>query len=144
MSNKQAGQILPSPNKAGRPKGSRNKKTIIRDALSTTFASKGITGEQGFWLAVCAQAQEGDMQAMAMLADRLSPKLRPESQTVALPEPLTGSPADMAKQLIKFVGQGAIPTSTATELLSALANVVKIEEVTELMERITKLEELSQ
>lgn len=136
---KQAGQIVPNPNKIGRPAGSKNKRTVIREALADTFDG----GEQGFWLAVCAQAQEGDMQAMAMLADRLSPKLKPESATISLPEPLTGSPADMAKQLIQFAGSGDIPTSTATELLSALANVVKIEEATELMERITALEELS-
>lgn len=134
--NKQAGQILSSPNKAGRPKGALNKRTLIREALADTFEG----GEHGFWLALSLQAQSGDMQAMAMLADRLSPKLKPESQTVILPEPLTGSTANMARQLIQFAGNGDIPTSTAQELLSALANVVKIEEVTELVSRIEALE----
>lgn len=138
MSNKQAGQILPSPNKAGRPKGAKNKRTVIREALADTFEG----GERGFWLAVATQAQDGDMQAMAMLADRLSPKLKPESQAVALPQPLTGTPAEMAAQLVSAASAGDIPTSTAQELLQALANVVKITEYTELVQRIEALEEL--
>lgn len=46
MNNKQAVQIL--ENKAGRPAGSKNKRTLIREALAETFDG----GEQGFWLPV--------------------------------------------------------------------------------------------
>jgi len=136
--NKQAGQILSNP--VGRPAGSKNKRTLIREALAETFDD----GELSFWMAVCSQAKGGDMQAMAMLADRLSPKLKPESATISLPEPLTGSPADMAKQLIQFAGAGTIPTSTAQELLSALADVLKIVEITELEMRLAQLEQLQE
>lgn len=138
MNNKQPAQILSNP--VGRPAGSKNKRTLIREALAETFDG----GEQGFWLSVATMAKGGDMQAMAMLADRLSPKLKPESATISLPEPLTGSPADMAKQLIQFAGAGAISTSTAQELLSALADVLKIVEITELEKRLSQLEQLQE
>ena len=138
---KQRNEIVPPPpNPIGRPKGSRNKRTVIRAALADTFEN----GEVGFFKAIAQQAKDGDMQAANLLANRLYPQLKPESATIALPEPLTGTSADMARQLIQFAGNGDIPTSTATELLQALANVVKIEEATDLMERIAKLEELSQ
>src|SRR5690554_3865220 len=88
--NKQQEQILKSGvaiNKAGRPAGSKNKRTIIREALEQSFDD----GEHGFWLAVCAQAKAGDLQAAAMLADRLYPKLKPLSDPVRLSESLQGS-----------------------------------------------------
>lgn len=133
--NKQPEQILSNP--VGRPAGSKNKRTIIREALAETFDS----GETGFWLAVAKQAKDGDTQAMAMLANRLVPALRPQSEAVVLPEPLNGTSAEMARQLIQFAGAGAISTSTAQELLSALADVLRIVEITELEQRLQKIEE---
>lgn len=138
MNNKQAVQIL--ENKAGRPAGSKNKRTILRMALADTFAD----GEAGYWSAVCSQAKDGCTQSQALIANRLMPTLKPQSEAVVLPEPLTGSPADMAKQLIQFAGAGAISTSTAQELLSALADVLKIVEITELEKRLAQLEQLQE
>jgi len=136
--NKQAVQIL--ENKAGRPAGAKNKRTLIRDALAETFDD----GEKGFWLSVATMAKGGDTQAMAMLANRLVPALKPQSEAVVLPEPLNGTSADMARQLIQFAGAGAISTSTAQELLSALADVLKIVEITELEKRLAQLEQLQE
>ena len=138
MNNKQPAQILSNP--VGRPAGSKNKRTLIREALTETFAD----GEQGFWLSVATMAKGGDTQAMAMLANRLIPALKPQSEAVVLPEPLSGTSADMARQLIQFAGNGAISTSTAQELLSALADVLKIVEITELERRLAQLEQLQE
>lgn len=138
--NKQPEQIFKTPNKAGRPKGSPNKRTLVRKALEQTYPE----GEQGFWLSVANMAKGGDTQAMAMLANRLVPALKPQSEAVVLPEPLQGTSADMARQLIQFAGAGAISTSTAQELLSALADVLKIVEITELEKRLSQLEQLQE
>lgn len=136
MSNKQPVQKLTNP--VGRPKGSKNKRTLIREALQEIYPD----GEQGFWLSVAAMAKEGDIQAMAMLADRLAPKLRPQAPRITLPEPLTGSLADMARQIVQHAGSGDLNTTQATELLSALANAGKVIEVSELEERLNKLEQV--
>ena len=138
MNNKQTAQILSNP--VGRPAGSKNKRTLIREAVAETFDG----GEQGFWLSVATMAKGGDTQAMAMLANRLVPALKPQSEAVVLPEPLQGTSADMARQLIQFAGAGAISTSTAQELLSALADVLKIVEITELEKRLAQLEQLQE
>ena len=134
---KQTGEIVP---KIGRPVGSKNKRTLIREALTETFDG----GEQGFWLSVATMAKGGDTQAMAMLANRLIPALKPASDCVTLPEPLNGTSADMARQLMHYASTGAISTSTAQELLSALADVLKIVEVTELEKRLSQLEQLQE
>lgn len=136
MSNKEPTKIIPNPNKAGRPRGSKNKRTVIREALAETFDN----GEQGFWLAVAQQAKEGDLQAAQMLADRLYPKLKPQSPTIALSEPLEGSPANMARQLVQMAGNGELPSSQARELLQALGDLVRVIEITEIEQRLEKLE----
>ena len=136
MNNKQPAQILSNP--VGRPAGSKNKRTLIREALAETFDD----GEQGFWLSVATMAKGGDTQAMAMLANRLVPALKPASDCVTLPGPLNGTSADMARQLMQMAGRGEIAPSTAQELISTLADCIKIETGDELLKRIEKLEEL--
>ena len=136
--NKQAVQIL--ENKAGRPAGSKNKRTILRMALADTFDG----GEAGYWSAVCSQAKDGCTQSQALIANRLMPTLKPQSEAVVLPEPLSGTSAEMARQLMHYASTGAISTSTAQELLSALADVLKIVEITELEKRLAQLEQLQE
>ena len=134
---KQAGEIVP---KIGRPVGSKNKRTLIREALTETFDG----GELSFWMAVCSQAKDGCTQSQGLLANRLIPALKPQSQAVVLPEPLNGTSAEMARQLMHYASTGAISTSTAQELLSALADVLKIVELTELEKRLSQLEQLQE
>lgn len=127
---------IPNANKIGRPRGSKNKRTIIREALAQTYDD----GERGFWLAVAQQSKNGDLQAATMIADRLYPKLKPQSPTVVLSEPLDGTPADMARQLIKMTGGGELSSSQARELLQALGDLVRVIEITEIEERLAALE----
>ena len=138
MNNKQPAQILSNP--VGRPAGSKNKRTLIREALAETFDD----GELSFWMAVCSQAKDGCTQPQTLLANRLIPALKPASDCVTLPEPLNGTSADMARQLMIYASTGAISPSTAQELLSALADVLKIVEITELEKRLAQLEQLQE
>ena len=57
QSNKQAVQIIDTPNTKGRPLGSLNKRTVLRQALQQAFDD----GEAGFWRAVVTQAKAGRM-----------------------------------------------------------------------------------
>lgn len=114
MSNKQPVQKLTNP--VGRPKGSKNKRTLVREALQEVFPD----GERGFWLAVATMAKNGDMQAMTMLADRLIPKLKPQDPGITLPAPLTGEIDSMALQIMGHVSSGAITPTQAEDLLKVL------------------------
>ena len=137
QSNKQAVQIIDTPNTKGRPLGSLNKRTVLRQALQQAFDD----GEAGFWRAVVAQAKAGDMQAMQMVAKRLMPELKPESQAISLPE-LVAAPtlADKAKAAIDAAGAGDIAPSAASDMVSAIAGLAKIIETTELQKRLEALE----
>ena len=127
-----------APKPRGRPRGSRNKKTIIRDALAATWGD----GELSFWMAVCSQAKEGCTQSQALLANRLQSTLKPASEVVTLPpsKRLTGSSSEMARQVIALVGDGIISPSTGQELLQSVAAMVSIETGAELIARIEALE----
>lgn len=127
---------IPNPNTIGRPPGSRNKRTIIREAMQKAYPE----GEAGFWAAVVEQAKAGDLQAATMLADRLYPKMKPQGETITLSKPLDGSLADNARTILELVAGGEIAPDTAKELLAALADVGKIIEVTELEKRLERLE----
>ena len=135
--NKQAIQIIENPNTKGRPLGSLNKRTMLRLALQKSFDD----GEAGFWQAVVQQAKDGDMQAMQMVAKRLMPELKPESQAISLPE-LVAAPtlADKAKAAIDAAGAGDIAPSAASDMVSAIAGLAKIIETTELQKRLEALE----
>lgn len=127
-----------APKPRGRPRGSRNKKTIIRDALAATWGD----GELSFWMAVCEQAKGGCTQSQALLANRLQSTLKPASEVVTLPpaKRLKGSSSEMARQVIALVGDGTISPSTGQELLQSVAAMVSIETGAELIARIEALE----
>lgn len=67
----------PSPNPAGRPKGSRNRSTIVREILELmedtknpiTNAYEKLTQEQIMTLAVLSKARKGDVRAYQALMD---------------------------------------------------------------------------
>lgn len=108
--------MIKNPNTAGRPKGSQNKRTIIREALQATFPD----GELGFWLAVATQAKAGDLQAAGMIANRLYPNLKPEQAPVVLSEPLNGTPQEMVTQIVNAVSRGEISISAAFDFVKLL------------------------
>jgi hypothetical protein len=86
------------------------------------------------------QALAGDPQAIRILLDRVLPSLRP----VELPTPLNLPPGNLAQQahaVVQAVAAGDIAPSQAAQIISALGGVAKIVETTDLLDRITKLEE---
>ena len=86
------------------------------------------------------QALAGDPQAIRILLDRVLPSLRP----VELPTPMDlpeGNLAHQAQAVVQAVADGDIAPSQAAQIITALGGVAKIIETTDLLDRITKLEE---
>lgn len=86
------------------------------------------------------QALAGDPQAIRILLDRVLPSLRP----VELPTPLDlpeGNLAHQAHAVVQAVANGDIAASQAAQIISALGGVAKIVETTDLLARITALED---
>ena len=128
-----AGGKFSKGNKAspGRTPG-RSKVAELRDKLAQDLdAVIGIVREQ---------ALAGDHQAIRILLDRVLPCLRP----VELPTPLNlpeGTLAHQAHAVVQAIADGDIAPSQAAQIITALGGVAKIIETTDLLDRITKLEE---
>jgi hypothetical protein len=78
---------------------------------------------------------------MQMVAKRLMPELKTESQAIDLPE-LVAAPtlAGKAQAAIDAAGAGDIAPSAASDLVSAIASAARVVEITELQQRLEAIE----
>ena len=124
-----------SGNPAGRPKGARNKRQSLMSALKDVF---GTDGEAAFWRMVVERAKAGDPQAIALIAKRIMPELRPQAAPVdiTLPEELDQAAAEILKQ----TAAGDVTADAAKDLLAGLLSVTRIHEAVDIEARIAALE----
>ncbi|MEH8229840.1 hypothetical protein [Aeromonas veronii] len=134
MANKQPKQIV-TPNVKGRPKGSPNRRTLIREALQATYPE----GEQGFWLAVATQAKSGDGVSQQMIADRLYPKLRPAAEPVEFALTGEASFTDLARSVLMAVSRGEVDPQTGKSLIDAVAGLARVAEIDALQKQLDEL-----
>jgi hypothetical protein len=125
-----------SGNPAGRPRGSRNKTTLAVDALldgeAETLTRKAIE-----------KAKEGDVTCLRLCLDRIAPVRRDRPVTFPLPKIACAAEAAKASAgLVKAVSAGQITPSEAVELGRLLESYVKTLEVTEIEDRLIKLERM--
>lgn len=80
----------------------------------------------------------GDMQACKMLLDRITPILKTQSLPVNLP--IRETLSQQGGEVIEATMTGQIPPDVGSQLISALANQIKIVELDELTKRIEVLE----
>ncbi len=125
-----------APKPRGRPKGSLNRRTELRAILAEEFPE----GVNGFLRVLVTQAKAGCVQSQTAILNRLYPTLKPESPAVTLPRKLTGSTAEQARQVVQYASTGHITISAAQDLLSAIADCVRIETGDDLLKRIEALE----
>jgi len=120
-----------SGNPSGRPKGiidSRHRLRAALDPHADELLARAVE-----------MAKAGDVAVLTFLLGRAMPAPKPETAPieVALPD---GSLTQKAEALVAAAASGALPASTAAELLSGLATVAKLREVDELEARIAALE----
>ncbi len=133
-SNHGAGGKFVKGNKAspGRPPGRSKVAELCERLAQDVDAVIGIVREQ---------ALAGDPQAIRILLDRVLPSLRP----VELPTPFDLPKDNLAHQshaVMQAVANGDIAPSQAAQLISAIGGVARILETSDLLERISKLEEM--
>ena len=126
-----------SGNPAGKPKGARHKTTLAIDALldgeAETITRKAIE-----------MATAGDIVALRLCLDRLSPVRKDRPVTFALPT--IESAADVVKAsaaLSQAVASGELTPSEAAELGKLVEAHVRAIETTELEARLDRLERLT-
>jgi hypothetical protein len=83
--------------------------------------------------------KDGDTAALKMALDRLSPSLKPVSAPIKI-ESIGESLTDKANAVFKSTIGGEVSPDIASQLITALSGVAKIQEISELEERIAALE----
>ncbi len=121
-----------SGNKAGRPKGIVDSRMKLRELIQP-HAPQLIQS-------ILTAALSGDMTAAQILMNRVCPSLKATTEAEAVAVNLDCSPVEQSKNVLKAVSGGLIAIDDATQLLSGIANHVKIIEATELEARLTALE----
>lgn len=139
VARKYAGNTRGKPFQAGnpgRPKGSRNATTLLMESLLDGQA-------QALTQKAIALALTGDMAALRLCLERILPPRKDRPVTFSLPPIACASDAAKASAaLVAAVSLGEITPSEAVELGRLLESFVRALEVTELEERLGKLERI--
>ena len=121
-----------SGNPGGKPKGARDKRTVLRSLLephADDLAKKAVE-----------LALNGDVAALRLCLERLIPPIRGRDEPVNI-GPLRGSLSAQARQITRAIAGGKLIPSEGSSILAALASQAKIHEHEELAERLSILEE---
>ena len=124
----QAGQ---SGNPSGKPVGSKDKRTALRELLNPHAPALVEKAVQ--------KALEGDTSALKLCLDRCIAPLRSTTGSVAIES--GGSLPERGQKPLDAIYTGEIDALTGSALLGALADQAKLVEMTEFEERLRKLEE---
>ena len=124
----QAGQ---SGNPSGKPVGSKDKRTALRELLNPHAPALVEKAVQ--------KALEGDTSALKLCLDRCIAPLRSTTGSVTIES--GGSLPERGQKTLDAIYTGEIDALTGSALLGALADQAKLVEMTEFEERLRKLEE---
>lgn len=133
MSRTESGQFAKgrSGNPSGRPKGALGKATRWREALEPH-------GDQLFKTAV-EHALNGDMQALKLCLERISPAIKPSSDPVMFD--LSGETlSQKAESVLQAIADGVIDVDSGRKLIGAISDLGRIIEVDSILERLEALE----
>jgi hypothetical protein len=125
-------------NPAGRPRGSRNRATLLMEGLLADDAE--AIGRKAIEM-----AKQGDMSAIRLCMDRLSPARK--GQPVAFELPPLDKPADSvagAAEIVAGVAAGELTPSEGADLAKVVDVYVRAIATNAFDERLTKLEATTQ
>jgi uncharacterized protein DUF5681 len=121
-----------SGNPKGRPKGSRNKTTLIGEALRSGEAA-ALTRN------IVERALDGDAAALRICLDRLLPRRRDRRVQFKLPELAAGDLVEASRAVLAACADGTLLPREATDVMGLVASHVRAVEVSELRARRTPL-----
>jgi hypothetical protein len=125
-----------SGNPGGRPQGSRNKATLLAEALIDAKGKELVDK--------CVEmALAGDQSSMRVIMDRLVPPRKERPIDFRLPPVKTAADLPAAASAVaEAVASGELFPSEASSLGTLLSSIAKSIETAQLAERLDKLEEL--
>lgn len=121
-----------SGNPKGRPRGSKNKRTV----LGENFEMQGAE----VVAVVIEAAKSGDMTAAGLVLARLAPPLRAQSPTVQFELDRGLTLTEQAGQVIQAVAGGELSPDAGKMLLDSLAAYASMKTVDELAGKLSEIE----
>jgi len=120
-----------SANPAGRPRGSKNPSTKLREMIDAEAIVKKLE----------TAALAGDVQAARTLLERALPVYRATAEPVKV-DGIEGADTltDKARVVLEAVADGRVPPDIGAQLVTAIGTVARVAEVDELLRRIEALE----
>ncbi len=122
-----------SGNPAGRPKGSKDRRTDLRKQLGEH--SQAVIDK-----VVSACLDDGDMMACRTIVDRIVSPLRPKTEPVAFELDKDAPLTQQAAQVLGAVSEGVIDPTTGKALIDGIAGLARVTEIDELSKRLDALE----
>jgi hypothetical protein len=123
-----------SGNPDGKPKGTRHK--------ATQAASLLLEGELDVLTRKAIEmALEGDTTALRLCLERIIPPLKSTTPAIRLNTPLPETLTGKATAFVDAAAAGDIPADVAAQMVSALANIARVEEIETLKQRMEALEQ---
>jgi hypothetical protein len=82
-----------------------------------------------------------EFQNVAKIADKIVPSVKPSGEKVTFDFDVNATVPDKADQLLEAAAKGQISPETAQLMINSLSAIIKIDEYTELKDKIEKLAE---
>lgn len=120
-----------SGNPKGRPRGTKNTATALREKISKVVPE--ILDK------LIQAARDGDIQAARLLVERALPALRSMemAQPMELPE---GTLTEQGRAVLAAVAAGKLAPSQGAQLVAAIGQLARVSEIDELEKRLKALE----
>lgn len=117
----------------GRPKGSKNRKTLLREQIEQF-------GPELMSIIKTAVLENQDMAAAGMLLARLEPPLRPRGETVEFELDPNLPLAEQAQQVVVAISKGQIEPEVGKQLIDSISALADIRSADEFEARLQALE----
>ena len=132
------------------PRG-KSKRTLILEAAKARGVfgiGKDATNEEaevaffGELMRIAGDPEDGARNvAMKCLMDKGWANIKSVAEPVNFELPDDATPTEQANYILKAISQGEIPPDIGSLLISSLSSVLKIEEMTDIKEQVTRIKE---
>lgn len=115
----------------------KSKSTLIEEALKR----KSLSVDE-FYDNLLTQALGGEVSLMREVLIRLHPASKQTAPLINFQYPENGTPVEKIDSIIHAVSSGEIPSDIGKQVVDIIKIGIDVQEVTELMERVAKLEKM--
>lgn len=123
---------MPSPNKAGRPKGIVDRRARVTQAL--------LDDAHAIVRVVIDKALQGDAQCAALVLARVTPALRAQAERVQFQFDANGSLTEQVRQVLQAVANGEVAPDMGKQIIDSISALSGVKLVEELEARLDRME----